>query len=220
MDNEYPDKRKEKTKMLNELIQQHNFVTIFGKVEFELPAKSDVDLTSTVGLPEGKPALVSVVGAQVLGQCIKYENPVFIILPGPGIKATSCGWNDDGVKEWKVGKNSTLLTLSPETGEAQDILGDLSTLGYPKVEGYLHVRDINIHDGKLSFRIEAGANVKYHKWDKWHRYSMNHTFELEINHCVDWDFGIASLNVCGYHDRVCGEVHIVGIKIASHCEYF
>ena len=202
------------------MIEDSHNVTIYGKPVFALPDDA-VDL-STYGLPDGAPQLVSVHGSRVRGACVKFDDPFLLILPGDGEDADGCGFHHrDGFRQWKVWKRAGLLRLDAEAGEAESLVSpDFAPLGYPKVRGHFHVRDISVEDAKLSFTIDAGASVKYHKWDKWHDYSLNRRFTLEISQCVDWNFGIASIHVCAYVDRICGEVRIVGQKVASHCEHF
>ena len=113
--------------MLNELIHQHCFITVYGKVVFHLPPESGVAFDVGCGVPEGQPALVSVLGAQVQGQYIKYQKPFFTILPGAGTKAKDWDSNGDSVLEWMLAKNATVLTLYPKAGEAQDVFGGVST---------------------------------------------------------------------------------------------
>jgi hypothetical protein len=135
--------------MINDLLLEHEFVKVFGKVEIKIPKDAGISLSNIRGFSSGSPMLVSILGAKVFGACIKYDQPIFLILPGDGIKATDCDWDKvDGVMEWSVSRDTTILALSPLVGEAAEILS-IST----EIETLAECISVTIENGKACLEV-------------------------------------------------------------------
>lgn len=141
--------------MLNEMVRDYQFVKVYGKVEFTLPKAAALTATDIQGLGTGDLNLVSVVGVKVLGQCIKYTQPVLLLLPGPGSKATDCNWDEvPDIMEWSLPKGATIVGMTPTVGEAAELLS-----APPLAEIFAECISVTIKDGKACLKIPVAGEV-------------------------------------------------------------
>lgn len=108
--------------MLNELIHDHQVITVYGKIEFPVPKEVAFKSIEEKGEAEAS-SMVSIVGTKINRRYFQYEEPVFILLPGSGSKTTDARWCNEGdVFEWEIPRSLITILFTPHVSRAAELL--------------------------------------------------------------------------------------------------
>lgn len=126
-----PNTKSSKTKrspLLKQMLVDHELVTIFGRICYELPTAAGLEARDFEAPSDAAINAVEVIGARILGNCIKYLKPFLFILPGPGEDIdpdVCCCWEGDKtIRQWTLAKNYSVLKLTPQAGAVIELLFD------------------------------------------------------------------------------------------------
>ena len=111
--------------------------------------------------------IVKVYGVQLNGTCTRMENPVLLVLPGKGLPAEGCGFDESAnLKMWQVKKDTLATKINVVSAPVTALLDEKSIQG---IGISVRLENVRHENGKVTgtvrFEIDAGIGRINHGVD-------------------------------------------------------